>query len=102
MCPFGKFPVAVVVIWGEVDDYWAEAVSRRSKELYCTSATLEFGDPPAPLAIPFQNAIAEIGMLGCMALDGDGLSPCPGDLNNDGVVDGVDLGILITVWGGCP
>ena len=57
---------------------------------------------PAPLAIPFQNAIAEIGMLGCMALDGDGRSPCPGDLNNDGVVDGMDLGILISVWGACP
>ena len=67
-----------------------------------STATLEFGDPPAPLAVPYQNAIAEIGMLGCMALDGDGLSPCPGDLNNDGVVDGMDLGILITVWGGCP
>ena len=67
-----------------------------------STATLEFGDPPAPLAIPFQNAIAEIGMLGCMALDGDGRSPCPGDLNNDGVVDGMDLGILISVWGACP
>ncbi|MEY2713314.1 MAG: Dockerin type domain, partial [Planctomycetota bacterium] len=26
--------------------------------------------------------------------------PLPGDLNGDGVVDGADLGILLTGWGG--
>ena len=33
-----------------------------------------------------------------------GIAPqsCVGDLNADGRVDGVDLGILITVWGLCP
>jgi hypothetical protein len=26
-----------------------------------------------------------------------------GDLNNDGVIDGIDLGILLSRWGlGCP
>ena len=33
-----------------------------------------------------------------------GIAPqsCVGDLNQDGRVDGIDLGMLITVWGGCP
>ena len=29
-------------------------------------------------------------------------TPCTGDLNNDGVVDGADLGILLSAWGNCP
>lgn len=29
-------------------------------------------------------------------------SPCTGDLNNDGVVNGADLGILLAAWGNCP
>lgn len=28
--------------------------------------------------------------------------PCPGDLNNDGVVDGVDLLLLLNAFGECP
>ena len=28
--------------------------------------------------------------------------PCPSDLNGDGVVNGTDLGILLTSWGSCP
>ena len=60
---------------------------------------LDFGDPAAPLGVPDQNAIAQIGMLGCMALDGQ--PECPGDLNHDGVVDGVDLGLLLSYWGLC-
>ncbi len=28
--------------------------------------------------------------------------PIPGDLNQDGVVDGADLGLLLTQWGSCP
>jgi len=27
-------------------------------------------------------------------------TPCPADLNGDGVVDGADLGILLSAWGG--
>lgn len=27
---------------------------------------------------------------------------CPADLNDDGVVDGIDLGILLAAWGPCP
>jgi len=28
--------------------------------------------------------------------------PCPADLNNDRVVDGNDLGLLLAAWGACP
>jgi hypothetical protein len=28
--------------------------------------------------------------------------PCPTDLNNDGVINGLDLGILLGTWGACP
>jgi hypothetical protein len=27
--------------------------------------------------------------------------PCPGDLNGDRIVDGVDLGLLFAAWGDC-
>ena len=67
-----------------------------------SSTSLDFGDPPPPLGIPHQNAITQIGMLGCMSLPGDGGDPCPGDLNGDGVVDAADLGLLIAAWGACP
>ena len=30
------------------------------------------------------------------------VNTCPADLNNDGIVDGADLGILLTSWGICP
>jgi hypothetical protein len=29
-------------------------------------------------------------------------SPCPADLNNDGIVGGSDLGLLLGQWGACP
>ena len=29
-------------------------------------------------------------------------NPCPADLNGDGIVDGGDLGIVLTSWGICP
>ncbi|MEE2972269.1 MAG: hypothetical protein VX672_04015, partial [Planctomycetota bacterium] len=67
-----------------------------------SSTTLDFGDPPPPLGIPHQNAITQIGMLGCMSLPGDGGEPCPGDLNGDGVVNAADIGLLISLWGVCP
>ena len=28
--------------------------------------------------------------------------PCVGDLNEDGVVNGADLGLLLGNWGACP
>ncbi|MCH2161611.1 MAG: hypothetical protein MK085_07020 [Phycisphaerales bacterium] len=29
-------------------------------------------------------------------------SDCPGDINNDGLVDGADFGLLLSAWGQCP
>jgi hypothetical protein len=29
-------------------------------------------------------------------------TPCPGDLSNDGFVDGTDLGSMLAAWGGGP
>jgi hypothetical protein len=29
-------------------------------------------------------------------------SPCPQDLNNDGSVNGADIGLMLSVWGDCP
>lgn len=40
--------------------------------------------------------------------DNDGIpdeclsTPCPGDLNGDSVVNGADLGLLLSAWGTCP
>ncbi|MFM9181915.1 MAG: GC-type dockerin domain-anchored protein [Phycisphaerales bacterium] len=28
-------------------------------------------------------------------------TPCPADLNDDGLVNGDDLGVLLTAWGAC-
>ena len=37
-------------------------------------------------------------------IDGGGnvVCDCPGDLNADGLVNGVDLGVLLGQWGACP
>jgi hypothetical protein len=29
-------------------------------------------------------------------------TPCPPDLNDDGAVNGQDLGVLLGAWGPCP
>ena len=72
------------------------------KGMPTTYGHLLFGDPPPPMGIPHQNAIPQIGMLGCMSLPGDGAVPCAGDLNGDGMVDAADLGLLVSLWGACP
>ena len=47
----------------------------------------------------------------CIALGGDWLAglpcedcplPCPADVNDDGVVDGADLTLILSLWGVCP
>ena len=44
------------------------------------------------------------GTMRFMALDSALIPPpsCIADLNNDGVVNGADLGILLGAWGLCP
>ncbi|MBM4112595.1 MAG: hypothetical protein FJ253_04355 [Phycisphaerae bacterium] len=45
-------------------------------------------------------------LLGAPDKDGDGVPDdcvaCPADFNDDGVVDGDDLGSLLGEWGACP
>lgn len=40
----------------------------------------------------------------CACIRNDAIEPCIpiGDLNMDGIVDGADLGLLLTAWGNCP
>ena len=33
---------------------------------------------------------------------GGGGTPCPGDFNDDGVVNGADFGAILAAWGPCP
>ncbi|HMN97290.1 MAG TPA: hypothetical protein PKC43_12725 [Phycisphaerales bacterium] len=47
---------------------------------------------PTPGALPIGLASFGVRMAAS--------TPCPGDLNDDGVVDGADLGILLGDWGG--
>lgn len=53
------------------------------------------GDTTA--ALPEERAMRE-GLDIVAAIDG--ASPCPADLNGDGVVDGADLATLLGAWGG--
>jgi len=39
---------------------------------------------------------------GTLNISGPEASPCPGDLNLDGEVNGADLGLLLGAWGACP
>jgi len=44
-----------------------------------------------------------VGLVALFALEGVATAQdCRGDLNRDGVVDGADLGVLLTTWGQCP
>jgi hypothetical protein len=44
-----------------------------------------------------------VGLVLLFAPEGVAIAQdCRGDLNQDGVVDGADLGVLLTTWGQCP
>ena len=45
-----------------------------------------------------QWTVEVSGTNGC---DGGGVE-CPGDFNNDGIVDGADFGTVLAAWGACP
>jgi hypothetical protein len=64
------------------------------------------GNPSAPLCIADLNndQVVNGADLGILlaAWGACSSSPCTGDLNNDGVVNGADLGILLAAWGNCP
>ncbi|HMN95367.1 MAG TPA: hypothetical protein PKC43_04050 [Phycisphaerales bacterium] len=40
--------------------------------------------------------------LGLLLSAWGGCASCPGDLSGDGILDGADLGILLSSWGACP
>ena len=44
-----------------------------------------------------QSANVDMG-----AFEEQHLTACPSDLNHDGTVNGIDLGILLNQWGSCP
>ena len=60
--------------------------------------------PPACPADLNQDGVVNGADLGIMlgAWGPCPSSPCPADLNNDGSVDGADLGTLLGAWGVCP
>jgi hypothetical protein len=56
---------------------------------------------------PSQTIASTAGYPGSMrflAVDSSlvPVPPCVGDLNEDGVVNGADLGLLLGNWGACP
>ena len=64
------------------------------------------GNPAAPVCIADLNndGVVNGADLG-IELAAWGIcsgTPCIGDLNNDGVVNGADLGIMLAAWGNCP
>ena len=48
------------------------------------------------------EAWREIACGGYHAIGAPVRTPCPGDLNDDGVADSADLAILLSSWGACP
>jgi len=63
-------------------------------------AWLDGGQPASCPADLNGDGVVDGADLGALlsAWGGDG----PADLNGDGVVDGADLGALLSAWGGCP
>ena len=50
-----------------------------------------------------QDGMVDGADLGLMLIEwGACLSPCPADLNGDGQVDGADMGLLLASWDNCP
>ena len=50
----------------------------------------------------YRQVRVGIGLVSICASGGAFAQDCRGDLNADGVVDGADLGVLLTTWGDCP
>jgi len=60
------------------------------------------GDSPWVVATaPQDPAGPSVSLIAFSAADCDGAGVIPGDLNGDGVVDGADLGELLSQWGPC-
>ena len=53
------------------------------------------------LVIRAGDSVSQVYSIARIQLEPTG-SNCPADLNDDGVVDGIDLGLLLAAWGPCP
>ena len=61
-------------------------------DLWCPSGLAIVGDD-LWYTQPFAGTLSR--------LVGGAPQPCPGDLNHDGVVNGADMGLLLSYWGSC-
>ena len=69
------------------------------------SGTLEITGPPQPNCPADLNddlVVDGIDLGILLGAWGPCPAPCPPDFNDDGVVDGIDLGQLLGAWGPCP
>ncbi len=73
-------------------DYWV-FVSAGGQARNLHSGIPCEGDPDAIPGFYGNHYRLEVGCSGCTR-------PIPGDINNDGVVNGADLGLLLAAWGG--
>ena len=53
------------------------------------------------LVIRAGDSVSQVYAIARIQLEPTG-SNCPADLNDDGAVNGEDLGILLAAWGACP
>jgi CxxC motif-containing protein (DUF1111 family) len=49
-----------------------------------------------------ENGVVDGGDLGLMLVAWGSCAECPEDLNGDGNVNGADLGLMLVAWGVCP
>ncbi|MHC4247439.1 MAG: hypothetical protein ACYSUU_11625, partial [Planctomycetota bacterium] len=70
----------------------------RSEGVYETDVTIQTTDEDVPGETTHYITLTLVVTIG-------GVDPVPGDFNDDGVVNGADLGLLLGAWGpcrGCP
>jgi len=70
-----------------------------------TTLSGEFVDGPIT-TVPGKSFVWSVGyqsgeVADIVTLTVADIIPCPADLNGDGLVDGADLGILLSAWGAC-
>lgn len=53
------------------------------------------------LVIRAGDSVNQVYSIARIAL-GASAPTCPGDFNDDGMVDGADLAVLLGSWGACP
>ena len=86
---------ALVGNWGGPNTVWTNTVTGTG---VCCA--------PSGCAVVTENLSGLCEQLGGVYLPNgscdDCPATCPGDLNHDGTVDGIDLAIILGAWGVCP